>query len=245
MTIWHVLIVAISHYFEFYLHINRLIMVHFDAIDLLLRYETPLVKDMEPEDDVLEWVAAYVGSDDFQEAINTFCSGHASLFSILLTKGGPTAADLDKVDASITATDRTWKEVHEAFIDTANANIEAFLVRKGFTMEQYKTRCNEEIALSEKRKRHTRLSFFVQILLACCEYDQFLNLMKRVADPEYYDKKELQYKAESLVYEAEEKGTTSDEKAAGAQAFLDFFQDNPDLTLDELTQEFKKKMQLT
>ncbi|GMF16059.1 unnamed protein product [Phytophthora lilii] len=207
-------------------------MASFDAIDLLLRYETPLVKDMEPDDDVLEWVAAYVGSDDFQEAINAFCGAHAGHFSILLTKGGPSAADLDKVEPC-------------AFIDTANANIEAFLAERGFTMEQYNTRCDEEIALSEERQRHTRLSFFVQILLACCEYEQFLNLMKRVADPEYYDKKELQYEAENLVYEAEEKGATNAERAAGAQAFLDFFQANPDLTLDELTQEFQKKMQLT
>ncbi|ETI50951.1 hypothetical protein F441_05595 [Phytophthora nicotianae CJ01A1] len=213
-------------------------MANFDAIDLLLRYETPLVKDMEPDDDVLEWVAAYVGSEGFQEAIDNFCGAHASHFSILLTKGGPSAADLDKVES-------TWKELHEAFIDTANAHIEAFLVERGFTMDQYNTRCEEEIALSEERQRHTRLSFFVQILLACCEYEQFLNLMKRVADPEYYDKKELQYEAENLVYEAEEKGATNAQRAAGAQAFLDFFQANPDLTLDELTQEFQKKMQLT
>ncbi|KAG6962135.1 hypothetical protein JG688_00008756 [Phytophthora aleatoria] len=213
-------------------------MANFDAIDLLLRYETPLVKDMEPDDDVLEWVAAYVGSEGFQEAIDNFCGSHASHFSILLTKGGPSAADLDKVEA-------TWKELHEAFIDTANANIETFLVERGFTMDQYSTRCDEEIALSEERQRHTRLSFFVQILLACCEYEQFLNLMKRVADPEYYDKKELQYEAENLVYEAEEKGATNAQRAAGAQAFLDFLQANPDLTLDELTQEFQKKMQLT
>jgi hypothetical protein len=129
----------------------------------------------------------------------------------------------------------TWKELHEAFIDTANASIEAFLAERGFTMEQYNTRCDEEIALSEERQRHTRLSFFVQILL----------LMKRVADPEYYDKKELQYEAETVVYEAEEKGATNAERAAGAQAFLDFLQANPDLTLDELTQEFQEKMQLT
>lgn len=64
-------------------------MASFDAIDLLLRYETPLVKDMEPSDDVLEWVAAYVGGDDFQEAINNFCAAHVSHFGILLTKGGP------------------------------------------------------------------------------------------------------------------------------------------------------------
>uniref|UniRef100_A0AAV1UWI4 Cilia- and flagella-associated protein 36 n=1 Tax=Peronospora matthiolae TaxID=2874970 RepID=A0AAV1UWI4_9STRA len=213
-------------------------MAMFDAIDLLLRYETPLVKDMEPGDDVLEWVAAYVGSEDFQEAIDNFCGAHASHFSILLTKGGPCAADLDKVELS-------WKELHEAFIDTANAHIEAFLAARGFTMEQYCTRCDEEIALSEERQRHTRLSFFVQILLSCCEYEQFLNLMKRVADPEYYDKKELQLEAENVVYKAGEKGDVNAARTAGAQAFLDFFQANPDVTLDELTQEFQKKMQLT
>ncbi|CAI5725063.1 unnamed protein product [Hyaloperonospora brassicae] len=217
-------------------------MAVFDAIDLLLRYETPLVKDMEPEDDVLEWVAAYVGSDGFQEAIDAFCGAHASHFAILLTKGGPCAAALDEVEPS-------WKELHEAFIDTANAHIEAFLVARGFTMEQYCTRCDEEMALSEERQRHTRLSFLVQILLSCCEYEQFLNLMKRVADPEYYDKKELQCEAENVVYKAEEKGGAGGggtaERVAGAQAFLDFFQANPDVTLDELTQEFHKQMQLT
>lgn len=213
-------------------------MASFDAIDLLLRYETPLVKDMEPEDDVLEWVAAYVGSENFHEAINKFCSTHTSHFSILLTKGGHSAADLDKVES-------TWKKLHEAFIDTANANIEAFLVTRGFTMDQYVRRCDEEVALSEERQRHTRLSFFVQILMACCEYEQFLNLMKRVGDPEFYDKKELQYEAENVLYEAEEKGSTNAQRAAGAQSFLDFFQANPNLTLDELTQEFQKKVQLT
>ncbi|RLN51905.1 hypothetical protein BBJ28_00002195 [Nothophytophthora sp. Chile5] len=206
-------------------------MANFDAIDLLMRYETPLVKDMEPDDDVLEWVAAFVGSEGFQDAINEFCGQHAGSFAILLTKGGPSAADLDAL--------------HDEFIDTANASIEAFLGERGFTMEQYNARCEEEMALSEERQRHTRLSFFVQILLACCEYEQFLNLMKRVADPEYYDKKELQYEAETLVYEAEEKGATNAQRAVGAQAFLDFFQANPDVSLDELTQEFQKKMQLT
>ncbi|TDH69244.1 hypothetical protein CCR75_007180 [Bremia lactucae] len=213
-------------------------MSNFDAIDLLLRYETPLVKDMEPDDDVLEWVAAYVGGEEFQEAINKFCGLHVNHFSILLTKGGPSAADLDKVES-------TWKELHEAFIEMANANIEEFLSKRGFTLDQYNNRCVKEIALAEERQRHSRLSFFVQILLACCEYEQFLNLMKRVADPEYYDKKELQYEAEVLVLEAEEKGASYAPKAAGAQAFLDFFQANPDLTLDELTQEFETKTHLT
>lgn len=114
-------------------------------------------------------------------------------------------------------------------------------------MEQYNTRCEEEMALSEERQRHTRLSFFVQILMACCEYDQFLNLMRRAADPEYYDKKELQYEAENVVYQATEAtGVVPDaDKAASAQGFLDYFQENPDVSLDELTQEFQKRVKLT
>jgi hypothetical protein len=76
-------------------------MASFDAIDLLLRYETPLVKDMDPDDDVLEWVAAFVGSETFQDAINDFCGANAGHFSILLTKGGPSAADLDQVEPSV------------------------------------------------------------------------------------------------------------------------------------------------
>lgn len=112
-------------------------------------------------------------------------------------------------------------------------------------MEQYNTRCEEEIRLSEERQRHTRLSFFVQILMACCEYEQFLNLMKRTADPEYYDKKELQYEAEAIVCSAEGKPDANTAQVASAQAFLEYFETNSDLSLEELTQEFQKQLQLS
>lgn len=152
---------------------------------------------------------------------------------------------------------RLWKQLHEEFIDTANAIIEEFLVAHGFTMAQYEARCDEEVALSEERQRHTRLSFFVQILLSCCEYEQFLNLMRRVADPEYYDKKELQYEAESILCEAsgspDAAATAAAAAATGekelrakkAQDFLDFFQANPEVSLDELTSEFQKRMEIS
>lgn len=73
-------------------------MSHFDAIELLTRYETPLIKDMEPGDDVLEWVAALVGSEGFQDRVTDYCAAHADKFAILLTKGGPSSADLDAVE---------------------------------------------------------------------------------------------------------------------------------------------------
>lgn len=217
-------------------------MAHFDAIELLSRYETPLIKDMEKDDDVLEWVAAFVGSESFQDSVDAFCEEHGDKFKVLMTHGGPTAEQLAQVEAS-------WKELHIHFIDTANAHIEAFLTERGFTMEQYNARCEEEMHLSEERQRHTRLSFFVQILMACCEYDQFLNLMRRAADPEYYEKKELQYEAENIVYQATDAAQAAAvppdaEKAASAQGFLDYFQANPDISLDELTQEFQKRVKL-
>jgi hypothetical protein len=150
---------------------------------------------------------------------------------------------------------REWKQLHEEFIDTANSFIEEFLLAHGFTMAQYEARCDEEVALSEERQRHTRLSFLVQILLSCCEYEQFLNLMRRVADPEYYDKKELQYEAESILCAASGSAeaaaaapTPSSEqelKAKKAQDFLDFFQANPEVSLDELTHEFQKRMEIS
>lgn len=116
-------------------------------------------------------------------------------------------------------------------------------------MEQYTARCDEEMRLSEERQRHTRLSFFVQILMACCEYEQFLNLMRRAADPEYYDKKELQYAAETIVYQATEPSAVDAapdaERAASAQGFLDFLHANPDVSLDELTLEFQSRVKLT
>lgn len=150
---------------------------------------------------------------------------------------------------------REWKQLHEEFIDTANGFIEEFLLAHGFSMAQYEARCDEEVALSEERQRHTRLSFLVQILLSCCEYEQFLNLMRRVADPEYYDKKELQYEAESILCAASGAAdaaaaapTPSSEqelKAKKAQDFLDFFQANPEVSLDELTREFQKRMEIS
>lgn len=115
-------------------------------------------------------------------------------------------------------------------------------------MEQYNARCEEEMQLSEERQRHTRLSFFVQILMACCEFEQFLNLMRRAADPEYYEKKALQYEAESVLYQATEAsavGAAPDaERAASAQGFLDYFQAHPDVSLDELTLEFQQRVRL-
>lgn len=115
-------------------------------------------------------------------------------------------------------------------------------------MAQYTARCEEEMELSEERRRHTRLSFFVQILLACCEYEQFLNLMRRAADPEYYEKKELQYEAETVVFQATEASAVDaapdPARAASAQGFLDYFQANPDVSLDELTHEFQTRVKL-
>uniref|UniRef100_K3WAC0 Cilia- and flagella-associated protein 36 n=1 Tax=Globisporangium ultimum (strain ATCC 200006 / CBS 805.95 / DAOM BR144) TaxID=431595 RepID=K3WAC0_GLOUD len=216
---------------------------HFDAIELLSRYETPLIKDMEADDDVLEWVAAFIGSDTFRTAVDAFCDAHGEKFTLLMAKGGPTPEQLAQVEAS-------WKELHLLFIDSANEYIEEFLTARGFTMEQYNARCEEEMHLSEERQRHTRLSFFVQIIMACCEYDQFLNLMRRAADPEYYDKKELQYEAENIVYQATEAAAGNAEavpdadKVANAQGFLEYFQANPDVSLDELTQEFQKRVKL-
>ncbi|TMW60207.1 hypothetical protein Poli38472_000249 [Pythium oligandrum] len=224
----------------------------FDAIDLLTRYETPLLKDMEKEDDVLDWVAAYIGSESFQDGVDAFCEEHGEKFKILMTKGGPRSEDLDAVEEE-------WKQLHTQFVDNAHAQIEAFLESKGFTAEHYKNRCDEEMRLSEERQRHTRLSFFVQLLTACTDYEQFLNLMRRAADPEYYDKKELQYQAEMIVYEGggppeylqqtpppgtrSGKGVSSDQIQA-AHEFLEFFDQNPSATLEELTEEFQKKLQL-
>lgn len=221
----------------------------FDAIDLLTRYETPLLKDMDKDDDVLEWVSAFVGSEFFQDSVDAFCEAHADKFTILLTKGGPRAADLDAVES-------LWQELHVQFVDSANAMIEGFLPQHGFTMDQYTTRCEEEMRLSEERQRHTRLSFFVQLLTACTEYEQFLNLMRRAADPEYYEKKELQYQAERIVNQGVDAPleelhaldsptraeTTGQVKAA--QEFLDFLDQNQSLSVAELTQEFQKKVQL-
>lgn len=214
-------------------------MTQLDAIELLSRYETPLVKDMEQDDDVLEWVAAFVGSETFQDAVDTFCEEHASKFEALKGSNGPSEADLS-------ANESSWKALHEAFLVTANGSIEGFLVERGFTMQHYQTRCEEEMQLSEERQRHTRLSFFVQILNACSEYDQFLNLMRRAVDPEYYEKRELVHEAENIVYQGTEMpGTVSDEQASAAKAFLEFCSTNPDATLEQLELEFRQRVQLS
>lgn len=89
----------------------------FDAIELLSRYETPLIKDMEPDDDVLEWVAAFVGSETFRGAVDAFCEDHGDKFALLMARGGPSAEQLAAVDAS-------WHELHMSFIDGANELIE-------------------------------------------------------------------------------------------------------------------------
>lgn len=93
-------------------------MAHqFDAIELMSRYETPLLKDMEAGDDVLEWVSAFVGSEAFQGAVNAFCDAHGAQFQLLMVRGGPSAEQLAEVDAS-------WRELHLSFIDGANELIE-------------------------------------------------------------------------------------------------------------------------
>lgn len=92
----------------------------FDAIELLSRYETPLLKDMEAGDDVLEWVAAFVGSDAFRSAVDEFCDAHGAQFALLVARGGATAEQLAEVDAA-------WRELHIGFIDAANELIEGGL----------------------------------------------------------------------------------------------------------------------
>lgn len=58
-------------------------MKQFDAIELINRYELPRLRDMEEGDDVLEWVASYVGSEAFQNRVENFCENHADKFVLL------------------------------------------------------------------------------------------------------------------------------------------------------------------
>jgi len=127
---------------------------------------------------------------------------------------------------------REWKQLHEEFIDTANSFIEEFLLAHGFTMAQYEARCDEEVALSEERQRHTRLSFLVQILLSCCEYEAESILCAASGSAE-------------AAAAAPTPSSEQELKAKKAQDFLDFFQANPEVSLDELTHEFQKRMEIS
>nr|CCA18840.1 conserved hypothetical protein [Albugo laibachii Nc14] len=200
-------------------------MKQFDAIELINRYQLPSLRDMEEGDDVLEWVASYVGSEAFQNRIENFCDNHADKFLFLRVT--------QCSEEDLSSMEKSWHEVHQSFLTLCDSSIEEFLSGIGFTMERYRTRCQEETCLSESRQRHTRLSFLVQILHACLEYDQFLNVMRRVVDPNYDLKRELASAAEQILQE----DSTSSRKDH-ASVFLEFYHANPSSDFADLEQMF-------
>ena len=52
-----------------------------NATDALHLFQRPGLDDLDDSDDVIDWVAAYVGSDEFNDAVTQFCEENAAAFA--------------------------------------------------------------------------------------------------------------------------------------------------------------------
>lgn len=52
-----------------------------NATDALHLFQRPGLDDLDETNDVIDWVAAYIASEDFDDAVNAFCDKYASEFA--------------------------------------------------------------------------------------------------------------------------------------------------------------------
>ena len=149
--------------------------------------QRPDMEDLDESSDILEWVAAFTGSEDFSEELHDFVTAHAADFVGVQLDAGAMEHRLE------------WHEVYRQFLSVSEAKIERFLASRGFSAGEFHHRCVEELARQEREHRHSRMSFFVQLLLACTEYEQFLAMMVRAANPELECLADLELAASNML----------------------------------------------
>jgi hypothetical protein len=185
------------------------------------------LNELDDSADIIEWTAAFVGSDEFHDQLDAFANEHAYLFEILNN-----SSSKDRNENEMAELHKQWKQLHGSFLQVGFALIENFLTQHGLNMEQYKAKTEEVLQIAEEKKEHTTQSFFAYTLRACVKYEEFVEFMRRAADPEFYLKQELYLEAKNLL--------ATQEKKNNAKDFITFIKTHPDASLESLEKEMEK-----
>ena len=144
-----------------------------DPGELLSRLHCPFgVHDLDKkEHDALDFAMAYVCDDgtSFGHHVGAFFEEHAETFSGL--RGDVCSAEHSLV----------FSAIHEEFKRLTESCLSGFLSKHGFSDKDLYDECSKAISRADENFRHTPKSFFVQLLVACTEYEAFARMMQRAA----------------------------------------------------------------
>eukprot|EP00936_MAST-01D_sp_MAST-1D-sp1_P001184 g1184.t1 len=155
-----------------------------DASDLLSSLDGPSLDDLDDESSILEWVEAFVKSDNFNVDLADFIGRHVHQF----------AGVIEVAEHRL-----EWHELYQEFLLLSETKIENFLEAKGYSSVDFQRACEAEIERCKHNYRHSRRSFFIQLLLACTEYEQFLKMMVRVSNPKLEPLNDLHMAATNML----------------------------------------------
>ena len=191
-----------------------------DASAVLAGLHRPELEDCDEDTDVIEWVAAFTGSEEFNAELGDFIEAHAPSFAGVdlfagtgmtggVRSGSQAGGAMGGVEHKM-----EWHEVYREFLGISEAKIERFLAAKGFSAVEFQNACAEALAKQAREHRHSRTSFFVQLLLACTEYEEFLLMMCRSANPELECLADLEMSAQNLLETARVAALSADDREA-------------------------------
>lgn len=172
---------------------------------------------------MVRWVAAFTGDTEFTTAIDDFTHEHAHEFK--------------EVEDGEYRLEHT--ELYKKFLEITESKITSFLESKGWSPEAFYRTCREEVERAEKARRNSADSFFVSTLLACSEFPQFINMMKRARGAIKDARESLQMSAEGMraVVSRDESECSKEERdvvVAAAQEALEFLEENSECRMAEL-----------
>ena len=151
---------------------------------MLSSLDGPSLEDLDEQSSILEWVEAFVTSDAFNTDLADFISRHVDEFA------GVVEVAEHRLE---------WHELYQEFLSLSETRIERFLEGKGYTSVDFQRACEAELERCERDHRHSRRSFFIQLLLACTEYEQFVKMMVRVSNPKLEPLNDLHMAATNMM----------------------------------------------
>lgn len=152
------------------------------------------------------------------------------------TSGAPTDP-LESPELHTPSTHRHTDLYHQ-FLELTESKIAAFLETKGWTPEKFYKECREAVEQSEKSRRYSPDSFFINTLLACSEFDQFVMMMTRVQESLREAKTGLKQACEAVLKVLDDDNEVSkdqvDEIRTRCRTTLEWLDEHPDATMPEL-----------
>lgn len=177
-------------------------------------------------DSMVRWVAAFTGDREFTEAVDQFTHDHAGEFK----SAG------DDADGSGYSLEHT--ALYHKFLELTESKIESFLETKGWSPEKFYRECRKSVEAADSAGRISVDAFFVQTLLACSEFDQFITMMKRVHGALVEVREGMENSASNMLTfmdDAEEVSKDDREEVRGyAREALSFLEDNPSASMAQV-----------